>query len=85
MRVRVRLRRRSIGVASLAEGQARPGRGYDWIECGACGAGWQVPHSRRGLLQLLDADETMVLFDFRDAWERRSGGMDGLLGLAATA
>ena len=17
---------------------------YDWVECGACGAGWQVPH-----------------------------------------
>jgi hypothetical protein len=21
-----------------------PGEGYDWVECGACGAGWQVPH-----------------------------------------
>jgi hypothetical protein len=20
------------------------GGGYDWVECGACGAGWQVPH-----------------------------------------
>jgi hypothetical protein len=20
------------------------GEGYDWVECGACGAGWQVPH-----------------------------------------
>jgi len=18
--------------------------GYDWVECGSCGAGWQVPH-----------------------------------------
>jgi hypothetical protein len=35
--------------------------------------------------QLLDADQTTVLLDFRDAWERRSGGMDGLLGLEATA
>ena len=20
------------------------GEGYDWVECGACGAGWQVAH-----------------------------------------
>ena len=20
------------------------GEGYDWVECGACDAGWQVPH-----------------------------------------
>jgi len=20
------------------------GEGYDWVECGACGGGWQVPH-----------------------------------------
>jgi hypothetical protein len=20
------------------------GGGYDWVECGGCGAGWQVPH-----------------------------------------
>jgi hypothetical protein len=20
------------------------GDGYDWVECAACGAGWQVPH-----------------------------------------
>jgi hypothetical protein len=20
------------------------GEGYDWVECGACGAGWQVSH-----------------------------------------
>jgi hypothetical protein len=20
------------------------GEGYDWVECGACGAGWQVPY-----------------------------------------
>jgi len=20
------------------------GEGYDWVECGACAAGWQVPH-----------------------------------------
>jgi hypothetical protein len=20
------------------------GEGYDWVECGACRAGWQVPH-----------------------------------------
>jgi hypothetical protein len=20
------------------------GAGYEWVECGACDAGWQVPH-----------------------------------------
>jgi hypothetical protein len=20
------------------------GEGYDWVECGSCGAGWHVPH-----------------------------------------
>ena len=20
------------------------GEGYDWVECGACAAGWRVPH-----------------------------------------
>jgi hypothetical protein len=20
------------------------GEGHDWVECGACGAGWQVPY-----------------------------------------
>jgi hypothetical protein len=20
------------------------GGGYDWVECGSCGAGWQVPY-----------------------------------------
>jgi hypothetical protein len=26
--------------------KVRPGlgEGYDWVECGACGAGWQVPY-----------------------------------------
>jgi hypothetical protein len=23
------------------------GEGYDWVECGACGVGWQVPHYER--------------------------------------
>ena len=23
------------------------GEGYDWVECDACGAGWQVPHFER--------------------------------------
>jgi hypothetical protein len=26
--------------------KVRPGlgEGYDWVECGACSAGWQVPY-----------------------------------------
>jgi hypothetical protein len=24
------------------------GGGYDWLECGACGAGWQVPYESVG-------------------------------------
>jgi hypothetical protein len=26
--------------------KVKPGlrEGYDWVECGACGAGWQVPY-----------------------------------------
>jgi hypothetical protein len=23
------------------------GEGYDWVECGACGAGWKVAHFER--------------------------------------
>jgi len=25
------------------------GEGYDWVECGACGAGWQVAHYAKGV------------------------------------
>ena len=24
--------------------KAAPGEGYDWVECRACDAGWQVPY-----------------------------------------
>jgi hypothetical protein len=25
------------------------GEGYDWVECSACGAGWQVAHYAKGV------------------------------------
>jgi hypothetical protein len=32
-------------MAQLVEHEpVKPCPGYDWVECGSCGAGWQVPH-----------------------------------------
>ena len=28
----------------LLKVKAGTGEGYDWVECGSCGAGWQVPY-----------------------------------------
>jgi hypothetical protein len=33
----------------LLKGQAGPGEGYDWVECGGCEAGWQVVHHAEGV------------------------------------
>jgi hypothetical protein len=32
------------GIASRHPQSSQPPGGYWWVECGTCGAGWQVPH-----------------------------------------
>ena len=41
---RVRRYDRSRRAPDHLVGQGRRRRGYDWVECGSCAAGWQVPH-----------------------------------------
>jgi hypothetical protein len=42
--MRTHLRDRTTLLKLLLKVKPALGECYDWVECGGCGAGWQIPH-----------------------------------------